>query len=60
MFSFQHKHIVMSKKSDNNFSFSSKNDFLYYVLNCYNTLNLDPSKDKLHIFGEFNSYTKNM
>ena len=37
----------------NHFSFSSKNDFLYYVLNCYNTLNLDPNKDKLHIFGEF-------
>ena len=49
--------IAVLKKSKlflyNNFSFSSKNDFLYYVLNCYNTLNLNPKKDKIRIFGEF-------
>ena len=37
----------------NSFTFLSKTDFLYYVLNCYNTLNLDPKKDKLHVSGEF-------
>ena len=37
----------------NHFAFSSKNDFLYYILNCYNTLNLDPKKDTLYISGEF-------
>ena len=37
----------------NNFTFLSKNDFLYYILNCYNTLNLDSKKDKLYISGEF-------
>jgi len=37
----------------NHFAFTSKNDFLYYILNCYNTLNLDPKKDTLYISGEF-------
>ena len=37
----------------NNFTFSKKEDFLYYILNCYNTLNLDTKKTKLHISGEF-------
>jgi len=37
----------------NNFIFSTKEDFLYYILNCYNTLNLDSKKTKLSISGEF-------
>ena len=50
--------IAVIKKSElylyNKFIFSTKEDFLYYVLNCYNTLNLDSKKDKLQISGEFN------
>jgi len=37
----------------NNFTFSTREDFLYYILNCYNTLNLDSKKTKLSISGEF-------
>ncbi len=37
----------------NNFIFSTIEDFLYYILNCYNTLNLDIKKTKLYISGEF-------
>ena len=37
----------------NNFEFHSKNDFLYYILNCYNTLDLNSKEVPLNIFGEF-------
>jgi len=37
----------------NNFPFNTKNDFLYYILNCYNTLNLNSKNTTLNISGEF-------
>ena len=37
----------------NNFEFDTKNDFLYYILNCYNTLELNSKEVPLRISGEF-------
>ena len=37
----------------NKFNFNTKEDFLYYILNCFNTSNLDSKKDKIYISGEF-------
>ena len=37
----------------NNFKFKSKNDFLYYVLNCFNTLDINSKEVELIISGEF-------
>ena len=37
----------------NNFEFKSKDDFLYYVLNCYNTLDINSREVKVRISGEF-------
>lgn len=37
----------------NNFEFQTKNDFLYYILNCYNTLELNSNEITLRISGEF-------
>ena len=37
----------------NNFEFKTKNDFLYYILNCYNTLELNSKEVPLRISGEF-------
>ena len=37
----------------NNFEFQTKNDFLYYILNCYNTLDLNSKEITLRISGEF-------
>ncbi len=37
----------------NNFEFQTKNDFLYYILNCYNTLDVNSKEVTLRISGEF-------
>ncbi len=37
----------------NNFEFENKNEFLYYILNCYNTLNLNSKQISLRLSGEF-------
>ena len=37
----------------NNFEFKSKDDFLYYILNCYNTLEINSREVKVRISGEF-------
>ena len=50
--------IVFIKKSKlifyNNFKFKTINDFLYYILNCYNTLELNSNEITLRLSGEFN------
>ena len=38
----------------NNFKFKTIDDFLYYILNCYNTLELNSNEITLRLSGEFN------